>query len=237
MPTDSPAPNSTPTETQQQQQQQQGSFHPGVVCDGCSGAIYGTRFKCLVCRDYDLCSGCEGKGVHVDHNMLTITDPWSYSPWGVGGFYPHWSRGPFRGRGGCCKGGQFGGPHGGGHHGGGHHGGRHHGGHHGFYPPWAAGFARGGAGCHGNQYTGCHGTTPAPATGDQTEGQEPMDTAAEQKEEGPTEQDRKSFLRGVGEAVSNFLEPFGVKVDVDVLGGDKSSDPPASAPDVREGHV
>lgn len=56
-----------------------------------------------------------------------------------------------------------------------------------------------------------------------------MDT--EQKG-GPGEEDRRGFLRGVGEAVSNFLEPFGVKVDVDVVGGDggsgdKTADPKA----------
>ena len=34
------------------------------------------------------------------------------------------------------------------------------------------------------------------------------------------EEQRKSFLRGIGEAVSSFLEPFGVKVDVDVVGGE-----------------
>lgn len=188
----------------------QGSFHPGVQCDGCNGPIYGTRFKCLVCRDYDLCSSCEGKGVHVDHNMLSIADPCSYHPWG----FPQCPRGrfgPFRGRGGC---GRFGGRH---YPGGPFPGGPFPGGQ-GFIPPWWQGFGRGGASCQGNQ---CGGK----AEKNKGEGQEPMDT--EQKP-GPSEEERKTFLRGVGEAVSSFLEPFGVKVDVDVLNGEKPGDSKAT---------
>ena len=88
-----------PQQQPQPQPQQQGVVHQGVVCDGCSGPIYGTRYKCLVCRDYDLCSSCEGKGTHVEHNMVSITDPHSYNPWG----FPF----PF-GHGGWCGRGQSG---------------------------------------------------------------------------------------------------------------------------------
>ena len=56
---------------------------------------------------------------------------------------------------------------------------------------------------------------------------------------GPSEEERKTFLHGVGEAISGFLEPFGVKVDVDVTGSEKpketettTGDTP-SAPSVR----
>lgn len=201
--------------------EKEGSFHPGVSCDGCNGPIYGTRFKCLVCRDYDLCSSCEGKGIHVDHNMISISDPWSYHPWGGFGWHTHAGFGPFHGRrGGCCRGRRFGdhhhGHHGDDHHGHGdgdrdHHDRRHHFGDHGFVPPWCFGFGKGGASCHGSEHKErSHG-----------EGQEPMET---EHRPGPSEEERKSFLRGVGEAVSNFLEPFGVKVDVDVVGGEKSAD-------------
>ena len=47
-----------------------------------------------------------------------------------------------------------------------------------------------------------------------------MDT--EQKVDPSSEDQHRNFLQGVGAAVSSFLEPFGVKVDVDVIGGEKS---------------
>ena len=33
--------------------------HPGVACTRCSRIIVGPRFKCTVCRDFDLCASCE----------------------------------------------------------------------------------------------------------------------------------------------------------------------------------
>ncbi|KAI2540512.1 sequestosome 1, partial [Homo sapiens] len=44
--------------------------HPNVICDGCNGPVVGTRYKCSVCPDYDLCSVCEGKGLHRGHTKL-----------------------------------------------------------------------------------------------------------------------------------------------------------------------
>lgn len=32
--------------------------HTGIYCDKCKGCIYGMRYKCLSCADYDLCSNC-----------------------------------------------------------------------------------------------------------------------------------------------------------------------------------
>ena len=73
--------------------------HEWVRCDGCNmSPIVGVRYKCLEwvfqhridipltdntmsfcsseCPDYDLCSGCEEKGVHPsDHRMLRIENP------------------------------------------------------------------------------------------------------------------------------------------------------------------
>jgi len=47
--------------------------HPGVVCDGCERPVVGSRYKCLVCQDYDLCKPCENKGLHPGHNMVRMT--------------------------------------------------------------------------------------------------------------------------------------------------------------------
>ncbi|XP_076878621.1 sequestosome-1 [Brachyhypopomus gauderio] len=49
--------------------------HPGVTCDGCEGQVAGTRFKCTVCPDYDLCSTCQAKGLHKEHPLLPIFHP------------------------------------------------------------------------------------------------------------------------------------------------------------------
>lgn len=52
-----------------------GTVHVGVTCDGCDGAVLGTRYKCAVCPDYDLCSSCEGKGLHTEHDMIMFRTP------------------------------------------------------------------------------------------------------------------------------------------------------------------
>ncbi|KFV91902.1 Sequestosome-1, partial [Eurypyga helias] len=49
--------------------------HPNVICDGCEGPVVGARFKCTVCPDYDLCSTCEGKGIHKEHHMVMFQSP------------------------------------------------------------------------------------------------------------------------------------------------------------------
>uniref|UniRef100_W5N0C3 Sequestosome-1 n=1 Tax=Lepisosteus oculatus TaxID=7918 RepID=W5N0C3_LEPOC len=51
------------------------AVHPNVTCDGCEGPVAGTRFKCTVCPDYDLCSSCQAKGQHKEHPMLPIWAP------------------------------------------------------------------------------------------------------------------------------------------------------------------
>ena len=49
--------------------------HRGVSCDGCSVGIRGFRYKCIQCRDYDLCGDCEGRGIHSSHFMIRMPVP------------------------------------------------------------------------------------------------------------------------------------------------------------------
>ena len=49
--------------------------HPGVVCDGCDGPVTGIRYKCTVCKDYDLCGVCEAKDMHKEHPLSKILRP------------------------------------------------------------------------------------------------------------------------------------------------------------------
>ncbi|CAJ0939021.1 unnamed protein product, partial [Mesorhabditis belari] len=61
----------------------EGNAHPGVQCDLCDAFIIGTRFKCILCADYDLCQKCETTGEHKHHAMLRIVDPnETIIPWG-----------------------------------------------------------------------------------------------------------------------------------------------------------
>ncbi|XP_063046389.1 sequestosome-1 isoform X2 [Engraulis encrasicolus] len=55
--------------------------HYGVTCDGCEGRVAGTRFKCTVCPDYDLCSSCQAKGLHKEHVLMPIWHPLNMFEW------------------------------------------------------------------------------------------------------------------------------------------------------------
>jgi len=50
-------------------------IHAGITCDGCQKfPLTGIRYKCGVCPDYDLCSGCEATGKHDRvHPLIKIT--------------------------------------------------------------------------------------------------------------------------------------------------------------------
>ncbi|XP_028668813.1 sequestosome-1 [Erpetoichthys calabaricus] len=56
-------------------------LHPGVTCDGCDGPVMGTRFKCSVCPNYDLCSPCQAKGLHREHPLTPIWIPMHMAEW------------------------------------------------------------------------------------------------------------------------------------------------------------
>lgn len=66
-------------------------IHPEATCDSCNPStfnpIIGTRYKCLVCSDFDLCSECESKKVEVAghtkyHPMAKIETPQTYQAYG-----------------------------------------------------------------------------------------------------------------------------------------------------------
>ena len=81
----------TDGDAQPNRQDDGNQIHPGVMCDGCEGSIRGLRYKCLVCPDFDLCKICEGKGMHIQHDMMKIT-----TPGGLPGFpgFPFGQQGP-----------------------------------------------------------------------------------------------------------------------------------------------
>lgn len=61
------------TETKETPTKNKGkNAHPCIRCDKCSKfPIIGTRYKCLVCFDYDHCEECESKYPH-EHDMIVL---------------------------------------------------------------------------------------------------------------------------------------------------------------------
>uniref|UniRef100_A0A452VIS9 ZZ-type domain-containing protein n=1 Tax=Ursus maritimus TaxID=29073 RepID=A0A452VIS9_URSMA len=72
------------------QEAPRGLVHPNVICDGCNGPVVGTRYKCSVCPDYDLCAACEGKGLHREHSKLVF--PAAFGPFSEGFSHSRWLR-------------------------------------------------------------------------------------------------------------------------------------------------
>ncbi|XP_034038121.1 sequestosome-1 isoform X2 [Thalassophryne amazonica] len=58
------------------------AVHPNVTCDGCDSPVVGTRFKCSVCPNYDLCTTCQAQGMHTEHALLPIWHPLQWFPRG-----------------------------------------------------------------------------------------------------------------------------------------------------------
>ena len=49
------------------------TVHLAVTCNECAMyPIQGTRYKCLMCQDYDLCEKCESQNIHEGHVMAKI---------------------------------------------------------------------------------------------------------------------------------------------------------------------
>ena len=110
-------PESTPATQSAAAATEEEAVHHGVVCDLCGTTpIVGTRYKCGVCHDYDLCSDCEASGEHpAAHQLIKMKQPRSAHHWwrsgGGGGHHGHHGFG--HGMGGRSG---FGGRHGGWHH-------------------------------------------------------------------------------------------------------------------------
>lgn len=64
-----------PTVQQTNNENQEKECHNGVICDGCQGPVVGSRYKCLMCPNYDLCERCSLTGIHSEHNMMKISKP------------------------------------------------------------------------------------------------------------------------------------------------------------------
>ncbi|CAG0899057.1 unnamed protein product [Darwinula stevensoni] len=58
-----------------------GDVHTGVRCGSCRGPVRGSRYKCLQCRDFDLCATCEASGTkHSHHSFIRLPSRISVVP-------------------------------------------------------------------------------------------------------------------------------------------------------------
>lgn len=73
-PAPAPATSSAALSTSTSAPQLSRVLHPNVICDGCDKSIFGYRYKCLECADFDLCMECEPKLQH-HHLMVRIAEP------------------------------------------------------------------------------------------------------------------------------------------------------------------
>ncbi|XP_026733456.1 uncharacterized protein LOC113497886 [Trichoplusia ni] len=49
--------------------------HDHIVCDSCRKPIFGFRYKCVTCEDYDLCAKCEMLEAHPQHFFVRVPKP------------------------------------------------------------------------------------------------------------------------------------------------------------------
>lgn len=52
-----------------------GPEHMNILCDGCDDRVYGVRYKCIQCADYDLCANCFNNSAHFYHKFKMIVHP------------------------------------------------------------------------------------------------------------------------------------------------------------------
>ncbi|PKU33236.1 sequestosome-1 isoform x1 [Limosa lapponica baueri] len=178
--------------------------HPNVICDGCEGPVVGARFKCTVCPDYDLCSTCEGKGIHKEHNMVMfqspLLNPFEVSGGGKknthGGGTKEWDISHWLPRGRWLRKMR-----------------------HGVPPfPWMHcwGYPGPAAPCQNSEQAQAGAAASSPPTAEASTNSQPQDPNV-------------TFLKNVGESVAAFLSPLGIDVDIDVEhGGQRSKVTPAS---------
>ena len=56
------------------------AVHINIKCNGCKDfPLFGARYRCTVCRSFDLCEVCEAKGEH-GHGMVKIEMPITVDP-------------------------------------------------------------------------------------------------------------------------------------------------------------
>ena len=67
--------NENPMSDQLDLENARGQVHVTVTCDGCLSHVYGFRYKCIECPDFDLCGECEALGKHPNHKMLRFSTP------------------------------------------------------------------------------------------------------------------------------------------------------------------
>eukprot|EP01012_Entosiphon_sulcatum_P013944 TRINITY_DN19103_c0_g1_i1.p1 TRINITY_DN19103_c0_g1~~TRINITY_DN19103_c0_g1_i1.p1 ORF type:complete len:4696 (+),score=503.71 TRINITY_DN19103_c0_g1_i1:1491-14090(+) len=69
-----------------------GAQHEGISCDRCHSAVFGIRFHCTVCDDFDLCENCVASEPEVHdqtHLLLKLRRPVDCLPAALPVLYPH----------------------------------------------------------------------------------------------------------------------------------------------------
>uniref|UniRef100_A0A914UME8 RING-type domain-containing protein n=1 Tax=Plectus sambesii TaxID=2011161 RepID=A0A914UME8_9BILA len=56
-------------------QRAEAGLHRSIGCDSCDEQIYGCRFKCKLCPDYDLCWKCFNRDAHKDFHVPKASSP------------------------------------------------------------------------------------------------------------------------------------------------------------------